>query len=106
MTPRRIPLGVATPELRVVLGCRDRPCIDTPADVWSSDRIGGPKDTARRAAEAAHAAAATAICTPCPVRRECVTHAVAAETWLIWGGFDMARRTGRHAARVWLREQT
>ena len=37
-----------TPELDAVVACRDRPCIDTPADVWSSDRIGGPKDTARR----------------------------------------------------------
>ena len=61
--------------------------------IVDSDRIGGPKDTARRAAEAAHAAAATAICTPCPVRRECVTHAVAAETWMIWGG-PPPRRTG------------
>ena len=41
---RRIPLGVATPELRVVLACRDRPCVGTDAAVWSSDRgPGGPK---------------------------------------------------------------
>jgi len=106
MTPRRIPLEVATPELRVVLACGDRPCVGTDAAVWSSDRTGGPKNDAVRAAEAAREAAALAICTPCPVRCECVTHALAVETWLVWAGFDMARPAGRHAARVWLREQT
>ena len=88
---RRIPLEVATPELRVVLACGDRPCVGTDAAVWSSDRTGGPKNDAVRAAEAAREAAALAICTPCPVRRECVTHALAVETWLVWGGIDMAR---------------
>ena len=107
MTPRRTPLEVATPELRAVLACSDRPCVGTDAAVWSSDRgPGGPKNDAVRAAEAAREAAALAICTPCPVRRECVTHALAVETWLVWGGFDLARPAGRHAARVWLREQT
>ena len=106
MTHRRTPLEVATPELRVVLACGDRPCVGTDAAVWSSDRTGGPKNDAVRAAEAAREAAALAICTPCPVRRECVTHALAVETWLVWGGFDVARPAGRHAARVWLREQT
>ena len=100
---RRTPLEVATPELRVVLACRDRPCVGTDAAVWSSDRgPGGPKNDAVRAAEAAREAAALAICTPCPVRYECVTHALAVEAWLVWGGFDMARPAGRHAARVWL----
>ena len=107
MTLRRIPPEIATPELRAVLACRDRPCVGTDAAVWSSDRgKGGPKNDAVRAAEAAREAAARAICTPCPVRRECVTHALAVETWLVWGGFDMARPAGRHAARVWLQEQT
>ena len=31
MTLRRTPLEVATPELRVVLACRDRPCVGTDA---------------------------------------------------------------------------
>lgn len=93
---RRIPLGVATPELRVVLACRDRPCVGTDAAVWSSDRgPGGPKTPEIRAAEAAREAAARAICTPCPVRCECVTHALAVETWLVWGGFDKQQHRER-----------
>ena len=61
---------------------RDTPCQQTDPDMWHPE----PKDsaTARRA---------KAICRTCPVRAECLTHALATnEQEGIWGGLVLKER--------------
>jgi WhiB family redox-sensing transcriptional regulator len=54
-----------------------------------------PSDHERRTERAAREARAKAICASCPVRRDCLDHALTAGEWHgVWGGLNEAERRG------------
>lgn len=69
----------------------DAACKGYPTSWWYPDKPGRPTDTAR---------AALAICDTCPVRRQCLDHAITnQEVYGLWGGEGVNGRD-RHAHRT------
>lgn len=61
-------------------------CVDQPSDLWFDDEVGFSGDE--------RGAAAVAICNVCPVRIDCLAHAISNnEQYGIWGGQTAKERT-------------